>query len=427
MFYKKSILSNSIWMISEKFINIFGLIFINSYMAKYIGPENFGKIIFATSLFAFVQVISWFGSQNIIFKRISERPENGIYLALGTNNLRIYLLFFSSSFILFYLYFYSDSITLYFGIANFIASYFIVSDVFSIYNNSLLISYINTITNVIGLIVALISRFLISSFELDIIWFVFPIILFPMVSYFLRRIYFFKKTILKRKLFKNNNLKYNKYILKTGGALLLSTLSIALYTQISSLFLAKLVSYKDLGLYSISLTLGSAWSFILQAIITSNFSKIYLEKNYITIKNTLSRLYIFVFFTTLLVLIGFLIVGKYFIKFLYGEDYLDVIKFIPIAIIGTMFSCVGTICYRYMIKENGYNYLSIKMFSVSVVSIISSYFLIKSYGIYGALYCYVLIEFISCTIANYYFKNGMMFKQHLYAFKYIITLIERKK
>jgi O-antigen/teichoic acid export membrane protein len=48
-------------MISEKIISIFGLIFVTSFVAKYIGPENFGKLTFAGSLFAIVQTISlWF-------------------------------------------------------------------------------------------------------------------------------------------------------------------------------------------------------------------------------------------------------------------------------------------------------------------------------------------------------------------------------
>jgi O-antigen/teichoic acid export membrane protein len=58
---KSRLFSNSLWMISEKIISIFGLIFVTSFVAKYIGPENFGKLTFAGSLFAIVQTISlWF-------------------------------------------------------------------------------------------------------------------------------------------------------------------------------------------------------------------------------------------------------------------------------------------------------------------------------------------------------------------------------
>nr|EKV4725852.1 polysaccharide biosynthesis protein [Klebsiella pneumoniae] len=54
-------------MMAEKVISILGLIFITSYVAKYVGPHVFGQIAFATSLFQITQVISQLGSDVIIF------------------------------------------------------------------------------------------------------------------------------------------------------------------------------------------------------------------------------------------------------------------------------------------------------------------------------------------------------------------------
>ncbi len=86
--------SNAIWIMLEKSINIIGLIYVNSLMAKYIGPDNWGKINIATSLFIFVQTLSWFGGQNIIFKRMSENTRSGIAMVMHTQNQR--RAFFSS-------------------------------------------------------------------------------------------------------------------------------------------------------------------------------------------------------------------------------------------------------------------------------------------------------------------------------------------
>ncbi|MES4258655.1 polysaccharide biosynthesis protein, partial [Escherichia coli] len=76
----KKIFSNSIWMMSEKIISIFGLIFVTSYVAKYVGPGTFGQISFSMSLFQIVQVIAQLGSSIIIFKRISKNKRSGIIL-----------------------------------------------------------------------------------------------------------------------------------------------------------------------------------------------------------------------------------------------------------------------------------------------------------------------------------------------------------
>src|SRR5690606_4349565 len=160
MFFEKKIFSNSLWMMLEKFLGIFGLIFVNSYMAKYIGPENFGKLAFTTSIFVFVQSLSWFGAQNVLFKRLSENVSSGLRLALASQIMRRYFFIIASVIALSYLWIFSDTLTFIFGLGNCIASYFIISDIFTIHNNSQLISIVNALTNMLGLILALVLRFL---------------------------------------------------------------------------------------------------------------------------------------------------------------------------------------------------------------------------------------------------------------------------
>lgn len=399
----------------EKSVNIIGLLYINALMAKYVGPEDYGKINISTSLFIFVQTLSWFGGQNIIFKRMSEKSKSGIALAIHTQNQRRFFFLLSSSAVLIYLYFFTDIIVFLFGVANCIATYYIVMDFFSIYNNTQLKSKINTITNVIGLSVALLIRFSISYFKMPVYYFTIPIIIIPLIPYFLRLIYFNSTTKV------NENRKgtgmYNRHMLFTGGALILSSLSADIYTQISSIFLAKILSYSNLGVYSVALTIGGAWSFIVLALITSFFSKIYSEKDQITVEMLLIKINRIVILCSLIALAGFYFFGEYFIHLLYGDKYMDSVSIIPIIIIGTMFSALGTICYRYMIKESGYSYLAKKMFLCCVLTIPLSWLMINSFGINGAAYCFLIVEIMSCTLLNYFFRNKTIIKMHLNIFK----------
>ena len=407
--------SNSIWIMLEKSVNIIGLLYINALMAKYVGPEDYGKINISTSLFIFVQTLSWFGGQNIIFKRMSEKSKSGIALAIHTQNQRRFFFLLSSSAVLIYLYLFTDIIVFLFGLANCIATYYIVMDFFSIYNNTQLKSKINTITNVIGLSVALLIRFSISYFKMPVYYFTIPIVIIPLIPYFLRLIYFNYTTKI------NENRKgvgmYNRHMLFTGGALILSSLSADIYTQISSIFLAKILSYSNLGVYSVALTIGGAWSFIVLALITSFFSKIYSEKDQITVEMLLIKINRIVILCSLIALAGFYFFGEYFIHLLYGDKYMDSVSIIPIIIIGTMFSALGTICYRYMIKESGYSYLAKKMFLCCVLTIPLSWLMINSFGINGAAYCFLIVEIMSCTLLNYFFRNKTIIKMHLNIFK----------
>ncbi|MEG3111152.1 polysaccharide biosynthesis C-terminal domain-containing protein [Pantoea sp. T14] len=384
-------------------------------MAKYIGPENFGKINISTSIFIFVQTLSWFGGQNIIFKRMSENTKSGIAMAIHTQNLRRIFFLVSSGSVLIYLYFFTDLIVFLFGLANCIATYYIVMDFFSIYNNTQLKSKINTITNVIGLSLALLIRYYIAHFKMPVHYFTIPIIIIPLIPYIMRFIYFKYTTKVKE----NSKVAgiYNRHMLYAGGALILSSLSADIYTQISSIFLTKIMSYSYLGIYSVALTIGGAWSFIVLSLVTSFFSKIYSEKNEITVEKLLIKINRIVILLSLIALGGFYLFGGYFIHLLYGDNYMDSVNIIPIIIIGTMFSSLGTICYRYMIKESGYSYLAKKMILCCILTIPLSWVMISSFGINGAAYCFLTVEILSCTLLNYFFRNKTIIKMHLNIFK----------
>ena len=407
----KRIFANSAWMMLEKFLGIFGVIFVNSYMAKYIGPENFGKLAFTTSIFVFVQTLSWFGAQNILFKRFSENIHSGIRLAITTQSMRCYIYILTSFCALLYLWFSSDPLTFVFGIGNCIASYFIINDIYSIHNNSQLISVVNALTNIIGLFLALALRFILVFLEAEPYTMIFPIVILAMVPYILRKIYFYKNYKTNRTI--KSKKRYNKYMLVTGGSLVLSSLSIVLYTQISNIFLAKFTSFSILGVYNVALTLGSAWGFINIALITSYFSKIYAEKNKSVELYYLRQIHWLVIIITVFVMLCMFLLGSWVVNTLYGVEFVDSIKLLPFIVLATMFSALGTISYRYIMKFNGYKYLSVKMLIVSLLSIPISYFFIQKYGVLGAAYCFVLVEFFSLTIANYFFKNGCILKMHI--------------
>ncbi|HGH3632216.1 TPA: polysaccharide biosynthesis protein, partial [Acinetobacter baumannii] len=135
---KNKVFANSVWMMSEKLISIFGLIFVTSFVAKYIGPENFGKLTFASSIFSIIQTIAMFGSENIIFQKTSKNRKLGEYIIDSTKIIRDILYLAFSSFTLFYIYYFADYLTFVFSLATSVAIYFAVHDVYSIYFNAIL-------------------------------------------------------------------------------------------------------------------------------------------------------------------------------------------------------------------------------------------------------------------------------------------------
>ena len=410
--FSGKIVSNSLWMMLEKVISIFGLIFVTSYVAKYIGPTNFGKIALATTLFTFVHTLTWFGNQEILFKRVSKNHQSGLNYLSNTQKIRFYLFLFMSLPILFGLYIFTDLLTLIFGIATAFATYFITQDIYAVYNNAVLHSYINAIVNMVGLSIALVVRYVIVLFELEYAYLSIPIVLVTLIPYLLKR-YWFNRSLKTPIL---NQQKYRKYYFLAGGSLVISTLAVSFYTQITSLMLAKLTSLKDLGVYAVAVTLGTAWSFINFAVITSVLSKIYREKSHYESYVMIAKLNLVILAVSLSVVAVLGLLGPWIIETLYGAAYQDAYKLLIILALSTMLSGLGTIAARLMVKEESYAYISKKMLFVALSALPISYGMIYVYGLIGAAYSVFIIELLSLTVFNYFYKDGLIFKIHLFPF-----------
>ena len=410
--FSGKILSNSLWMMLEKVISIFGLIFVTSYVAKYIGPTNFGKIALATTLFTFVQTLTWFGNQEILFKRVSKNHQSGLNYLSNTQKIRFYLFLFMSLPILFGLYIFTDLLTLIFGVATAFATYFITQDIYAVYNNAVLHSYINAIVNMVGLSIALAVRYVIVLFELEYAYLAIPIVLVTLIPYLLKR-YWFNRSLKTPIL---NQQKYRKYYFLAGGSLVISSLAVSFYTQITSLMLAKLTSLKDLGIYAVAVTLGTAWSFINFAVITSVLSKIYREKDHYASYVMVAKLNLVILAVSLFVVAVLGVLGQWIIEILYGAAYQDAYKLLIVLALSTMLSGLGTIAARLMVKEESYAYISKKMLFVALSALPISYGMIYVYGLIGAAYSVFIIELLSLTVFNYFYKDGLIFKIHLFPF-----------
>lgn len=415
---KNRVFKNSIWMVFEKIISIFGLIFVTSFVAKYIGPESFGKLSFAASIFGVVQIFSWFGCDNLIFKRASKNPNSAWALIKYTKSIRNIMYFITGIPVLTYVYYYTDSVTFYFGLASFFASYLMALDVSSIYFNAQLKAYINVISNILGLLFSFISRYVIAFFQIDMIWLVVPIIGVALIP-FLIRWYIFNYKEKNNCIGNSNKIKYKRYLFFSGANLVLYTLSVAIFTKTSQFFLG-LYSMKDLGIYMVASTLGVSFYSILTAFISSFMSKIYAEKDEGIANQMVAQVNILVIIISLFITLFMYFFGKEIVLFLYGDGYIDSVKYIVFFTFLALISGLSTVSEKYIIKFStygAYNFLLKKMVIILILNTFMSYLFIANFGLKGAIFSVLITELLSLTILNYFFKNGMILKLHLLTFK----------
>ena len=399
--------SNSLWMMSEKIISIFGLIFVTSFVAKYIGPENFGKLTFVGSIFAIVQTLSLLGTENVIFQKTAKSRKFGENMIYASKRLRDYIYSSLSIIILFILYFYTDRLTFIFGLATCIAIYFAVHDVYSIYFNAILESKINAYCNVTALIISLSARYIIVLFKLPIEMLGIPIILLTLIALLLRKYFYTKKKLSVGLMLPHTIKRYRQYTFSVGRKLLLYSLSVAIFTKTAQLFLG-LESKFDLGIYTVAMTLGNSFYFVLLAIISSYFTGIYQEKSPEKSHNQVAQLYMAVTVISLFVTLGLYLFGPWVVNVLYGAEFFKVTEILWVAGLVTLFSGLSTVAEKYLIKFNAYDYLKRKTFILVFFNIIFTFLMVKLYGLYGGIYAILMTEILSLTLFNYFFRNGLI-------------------
>lgn len=404
----RTVLSNSLWMIIEKIISIFGVIFVTAFVAKYIGPENFGKLTFAASIFTIVQTISMFGLSDVIFQRTSRNRKLGEKIIYSMALVRNILFFLISLIVLVLIYFYTDKVVFIFSIASCISAFFALHDVYGIYFNAILMSKINAICNTIGLLLAFAIRYLILYFQLDMLWLSVPIITVTLIP-FLMRMYFYKKMKLSNlDSYKTKTKLIRNHMLEIGKKLFLYSLSVAIFTKTSQLFLG-ISSQYDLGVYTVAMTLGSGFSFVVGALISSMMVQIYVEPDFELSQKKVAQLNAIAIVFCMMSLFFLLIMGEWIVLWLYGYEYLAVNEILWIMVLVCLFSSLSTIAEKYMFKFNAYNYLQKKINLLLVFNIIITFFMVNFYGLYGAVSAILITEIFTATIFNYFFKfNGIV-------------------
>lgn len=413
---KYSVMSNAAWMMSEKIVSVFGVIFVTSYVAKSFGPSIFGQMAFSASLFSVVQTIAIFGTETILFKHISKSAGKGVRLMNVARKMRMALLLMLSLPVLLYVWYAMPENFLVFAIASFLSAMFVTQDTFSVFNNARLASRLNTVANSLGMALGFSISFVIAWLKLSPLLLAFSIVAVTMVPYLIKRFAFYREFDDLAPPKKRSG-TYLRYLMYAGLPLAISSIFISIQVKMAQMFLVGVGSASDLGLFAAANTISASWIFIPAAIITSCFTEIFRERSEVAMKLT-ARLNGYVMGVSLLMLLVIALFGEKIIIALYGHEYTQSGSLITVLSIATCFSAMGTVAYRYMVKEGGFNYLLRKIVCLMVISVPLSYWLIQQHGIMGAAWSVLISELLSVTVMNYFFKNGVIKKIQVSSLNY---------
>ena len=74
---------NSFWLIGDKLVRLGLGLFIGVWIARYLGPAQYGVLAYAVSFLAIIQAISALGMDSIVVRHIAQSPATA-HIVLGT-------------------------------------------------------------------------------------------------------------------------------------------------------------------------------------------------------------------------------------------------------------------------------------------------------------------------------------------------------
>lgn len=387
---------NTAWVMSEKILRMFLGIFVISWIARYLGPQQFGLLNYAQSFVFLFTAISTLGLDSIVVRELVKQEDNrnkllgsafflkligalvllpviGIAIQFTSNdsftNLLVFIIAFATifqSFNVIDFYFQSKVISKYAAIAN-----------------SVTFGISSTIKILLILVNApLVSFALMSIFDMAILAGGLALFYFSYVKKHDSDV--FKKGFLGWEFDK----KTAYFLLKSSWPLMLSTIVITIYMRIDQVMIKEILDYQSVGQYAAATRLSEAWYFIPIAIVNSLFPAIINAKkvsNELYIKR-LQSLYTLLVWLAIAVSILISFFGDSIVMILYGNDFSQAASVLIIHIWTGIFVFLGVAFSSYLIAENWPKKAFYRTLFGAIINIFLNLILIPTYGLIGAAF-----------------------------------------
>jgi O-antigen/teichoic acid export membrane protein len=382
---KLKIVKNISWLFIDKIIRILGSLFIGVWVARYLGPEDYGVYNYALSYSALFMILVKLGLDKIIIREIVQKEKLKNYYLGTAFILKLVGSFISIIGVFISLFFVNiDLTTKYVLLIISISFLFRTFDVIDFYYQSQVLSkYVVIARNSAFIIISLLKIYLILN-EYSVVYFAGAYTLNIFFSaLFLIIIYKINNNEISKWKFSN---KIALKLLKDCWPLAISSFLISIYTRIDQVMIGNMLNSEQVGIYSVAVKLNDSWIFIPQIIINTLMPYfVDLRKNNKKFYEfRLLQLYSFMFWLGIFVGIFVIFFGRELIDILFGAEYIAAYGALVYNIWNGIFRSQSLSRGIWMISENLQRYRLYNNIMTVTLNITINLVLIPRYGITGA-------------------------------------------
>jgi len=412
-------LRNTSWMFFGRFFTLGVSFFIGIYIARYLGPSNYGLFSYVISFVGLFGFLTSFGIDNIVSREIikdhnkkDELIGTAFYMKAVGSLLAITSVFIVSLFTT------KDIFTL--GLVWIFSLSFIPQafNVIEIYFQSQVLSKKVVLAQILSNIVSAVLKMVIISLDKGIFWLTI-VYLIESGVYSGTLLFSFRKFgshVKKWKL----NFNLAKLLLKDSWPLMLSTVAVGIYLKIDQVMIKNMLGNEQAGIYAVAAKLSEVWYIIPSIICTSLAPSIVstLHTDKILFTKRISKLYFLMFWLSFAIAIFITIFSHPIINILFGSAYAGAITVLQIYVWAGISVFLGGAVSQYLFASNLTKIFFYITSLGAIINIIINILLIPTMGINGAAIA-TLIAYSLATFGIFFFKESR--KQGILILKSIIN------
>ena len=388
-------LANTSWLLGERILRMATGLFVGIWLARYLGPEEFGMLSYALSFSALFTVMAALGLDEILVRELLKWDPNSRNKLLGT---AFVLKLFGAVAVLILLFFsiFSISNDRELNIIVMLVASTVVFQSFNVvdfYFQSKVLSRYVAYANAISLFISSLLKVMFILSEAPLITFAW-LVLFESVILSLGYIYFYLK-VGERK----NKWVFDKktalLLLKDSWPLIISSVVITAYMKVDQVMIKSLLDAGAVGQYAAAVGLSEAWhsiSFIITGSIFPSILKArkHSDKVYYDKLQNVFNLMAGLSFVIAMVMT---FCSIWLVDTLYGGQYDQTASVLTIHIWSSVFVFLGAASGKWYIAESLPGLIFFRAFFGMFINVFLNLMLIPKYGIQGAAMATLISQF----------------------------------
>jgi len=399
---------NTGWMFLGQIFSLIVSFFIGVWIARYLGPENYGILNYAVAFVGLFGFIASLGIDSILNRELIKTPEKRDVLLGTAFKLKVVGGIAALALAVISILMSQTTLLIQFLVIIFSFNFILQAiNVISIYFQSKVESKNNVKVSIISTLISSVLKVGVILLDKGVIWIMLVYIL-DFVWQWINFVYVYKRQGLKIRDWKFDN-DLAKKILKNSWPLILAQAAGYIYLKVDQVIIGLMLGNYEVGLYAVAVKVTEIWYFIPSIICSSLFPAIINAKltDVKAYKKRLSNLYVLMFILSLIIAITITFLAKPIMTVLFGNNYLESVAILKIYIWSSVGLFLTVAVNQYLISENSVKTIFWFNFLSMIINIGLNIWLIPLIGLLGAAWATLISYFvipISVLIREKFFR-----------------------